>query len=80
MPSNSGGTNAGTAVYKTSSVNKMASPLGPTTPDPLTQRAVIEGMFERRQVEGEFWYVLVAEWLEQLKKYLAIPGSRKSYH
>lgn len=69
-----------TAVHRLSSANKMATNLGTATPDPLTQRAVLEGLFERRLVEGEFWFVLVAEWLEQLKKYLGIPNSRKMYH
>lgn len=75
--SQSGG---GAAVYKLSSQAKMANNLGPTTPDPLTQRAVLEQLFERRLVEGEFWYVVVAEWLEQVKKYLCIPSTRKFYH
>lgn len=68
------------AVHRLSSASKMATNVGATTPDPLTQRAVLEGLFERRLVEGEFWYVLVAEWLEQLKKYLGVPNTRKMYH
>ncbi|XP_060554299.1 uncharacterized protein LOC132715323 [Ruditapes philippinarum] len=67
-------------VHRLSSASKMASNLGTATPDPLTQRAVLEGLFERRLVEGEFWYVVVAEWLEQLKKYLGVPNTRKMYH
>lgn len=69
-----------TAVHRLSSANKMTANIGTTTPDPLTQRAVLEGLFERRLVEGEFWYVVVAEWLEQLKKYLGFANSRKMYH
>ena len=68
------------AVHRVNSEKKMAANMGSATPDVLTQRTVIEGMFERRLVEGEFWFVVVAEWLEQLKKYLGIPSSRKMYH
>ena len=79
-PPKSGLITAGSSVHRLSSAIKMAGNCGSATPDPLSQRAVIESMFERRLIEGEFWYVVVAEWLEQLKKYLGIPSSRKMYH
>ncbi|KAL4231669.1 hypothetical protein ACF0H5_009248 [Mactra antiquata] len=79
-PPKSGSAPQATAVHRLSSANKMTTNVGATTPDPLTQRAVLEGLFERRLVEGEFWYVVVAEWLEQLKKYLGVPNTRKMYH
>ncbi|KAL3864922.1 hypothetical protein ACJMK2_006567 [Sinanodonta woodiana] len=71
------------AVHKYSSQEKLAKMTsitqGPTIPDPLAQRAIIEQHFERRLVEGEFWFVVVAEWLEQVKKYLGIPSTRKYF-
>ena len=71
---------SGHAVHRLTSAAKMASNVGSATPDPLAQRSVMESLLERRLVEGEFWYVVVAEWLEQLKKYLGVPSSRKLYH
>ncbi|WAR20836.1 FIP2-like protein [Mya arenaria] len=79
-PGNGVVSSAGAGVHRLASAAKMAGNLGSATPDPLTQRAVLESMFERRLVEGEFWYVVVAEWLEQLKKYLGVPSTRKMYH
>ncbi|KAK7109528.1 uncharacterized protein [Littorina saxatilis] len=53
----------------------------PTTiaPDPHAQKAVLEQLLERSLSEGDFWYVVVAEWLEHLKKYLGIASTRKYY-
>ncbi|KAK3095265.1 hypothetical protein FSP39_012394 [Pinctada imbricata] len=60
----------------------MASPalVTPGTTDLLTQKAILEQLFLKSPVEGEFWYVIVAEWLEQLKRYIGIPTTRKFYH
>lgn len=55
-----------------------ASPPGIT--DLLTQRTILEHLFLKRPTEGEFWYVIVAEWLEQLKRYIGLPSTRKFYH
>uniref|UniRef100_A0A0B7AH64 DUSP domain-containing protein n=1 Tax=Arion vulgaris TaxID=1028688 RepID=A0A0B7AH64_9EUPU len=49
------------------------------SPDLQAQRAVLEHLFDRKLVEGDFWYVIVAEWLEQLKKFVGINSSRKYY-
>merc|ERR1711962_1236021 len=49
------------------------------SPDIQAQRAVLENLLERKLVEGDFWYVIVAEWLEQLKKFLGICSNRKYY-
>lgn len=48
-------------------------------PDPHAQKAVLEQLFVRELSEGDFWYVVVAEWLEHLKKYLGIASTRKYY-
>ena len=60
----------------------MASPalVTPGSMDLLTQKAILEQLFLKRPVEGEFWYVIVAEWLEQFKRYVGIPTTRKFYH
>ncbi|XP_005091119.1 uncharacterized protein LOC101855924 [Aplysia californica] len=49
------------------------------SPDLQAQKSVLESLLERKLVEGDFWYVIVAEWLEQLKKYLSICSTRKYY-
>jgi hypothetical protein len=48
-------------------------------PDPHAQKAILEQLLERQLSEGDFWYVVVAEWLEHLKKYLGIASTRKYY-
>lgn len=48
-------------------------------PDPHAQKVVLEQLFDRTLSEGDFWYVVVAEWLEHLKKYLGIASTRKYY-
>ncbi|XP_025095630.1 uncharacterized protein LOC112564776 isoform X2 [Pomacea canaliculata] len=48
-------------------------------PDIHMQKAVLEQLLERSLSEGDFWYVVVAEWLEHLKKYLGIASTRKYY-
>ncbi|XP_076470419.1 uncharacterized protein LOC143300543 isoform X2 [Babylonia areolata] len=48
-------------------------------PDPHAQKAVLEQLFVRELSEGDFWYVVVAEWLEHVKKYLGIASTRKYY-
>lgn len=48
-------------------------------PDPHAQKAILEQVLERQLSEGDFWYVVVAEWLEHLKKYLGIASARKYY-
>lgn len=84
--SNSSQTSGGPAVYRHTSNDKklstMASPLppGPINTDLLTQRAILEQLLMKRPVEGDFWFVIVSEWLEQLKRYIGIPTSRKFYH
>lgn len=55
-----------------------ATPPGIT--DLLTQRTILEHLFLKRPTEGEFWYVIVAEWIEQLKRYIGLPTTRKFYH
>ena len=50
-----------------------------SSPDLLTKKSVLENLLDRKLVEGDFWYVVVAEWLEQLKKYLGINSTRKYY-
>ena len=76
----------GTAVYRHHSAEKK-SKMAASSPPPmsintelLTQKAILEQMFLKRPEEGDFWYVIVAEWLEQLKRYIGLPGSRKFYH
>ncbi|CAL1539605.1 unnamed protein product [Lymnaea stagnalis] len=49
------------------------------SPDAQVQKSVLEHLFDRQLEEGDFWYVIVAEWLEQLKKYVGINSSRKYY-
>nr|XP_022344376.1 uncharacterized protein LOC111137272 isoform X2 [Crassostrea virginica] len=79
-------TNAhGTAIYRQraswghyTDMEFSASPPGIT--DLLTQRTILEHLFLKRPTEGEFWYVIVAEWLEQLKRYIGLPSTRKFYH
>jgi hypothetical protein len=48
--------------------------------DLATQKAILEQLFLKREIEGDFWYVVVAEWVEQLKRYVGIPSARKFYH
>ncbi|RUS70539.1 hypothetical protein EGW08_021697 [Elysia chlorotica] len=43
------------------------------------QKSVLEHLLDRELVEGDFWYVIVAEWLEQLKKFVGINSGRKYY-
>ncbi|XP_071090192.1 uncharacterized protein [Haliotis cracherodii] len=52
---------------------------GPSPPEPVAQKTVLEQMFERKLVEGDFWYVVVAEWLEHLKRYVGLSSTRKYY-
>ncbi|KAK0044526.1 hypothetical protein Bpfe_026026 [Biomphalaria pfeifferi] len=47
---------------------------------PDSQKSVLEHLLDRPLVEGDFWYVIVAEWLEQLKKFVGINSSRKYYN
>lgn len=61
------------------SAASTASAQPATIPDAVTQRTILEQFFERRFVEGEFWYIIIAEWLEQLKRYLGMQ-TRKFYH
>lgn len=48
-------------------------------PDLHAQKAVLEQLLDRALSEGDFWYVVVAEWLEHLKRYLGITSTRKYY-
>lgn len=77
----------GTPIYKQraswghfsdTSMELAAAPPGIT--DLLTQRTILEHLFLKRPTEGEFWYVIVAEWIEQLKRYIGLPTTRKFYH
>lgn len=52
----------------------------PGMTDLLTQRTILEHLFLKRPIEGEFWYVIVAEWIEQLKRYIGLQTTRKFYH
>ncbi|OWF49548.1 uncharacterized protein LOC110451738 [Mizuhopecten yessoensis] len=76
----------GTAVYRNNTgekKSKMATSQPPpvsSSTDLMTQRAILEQIFLKRAEEGDFWYVIVAEWLEQLKRYLGVPSNRKYYH
>lgn len=56
-----------------------ASPPSTIAPEPHAQKAVLEQLLERSLSEGDFWYVVVAEWLEHLKKYLGVASTRKYY-
>lgn len=86
-PSNCGGSSvpvAAVAGVRASSPSSTASSTAVSSciafsPDLQAQRAVLEHLFDRKLVEGDFWYVIVAEWLEQLKKYIGINSSRKYY-
>ncbi|ESO85134.1 hypothetical protein LOTGIDRAFT_131082, partial [Lottia gigantea] len=49
------------------------------SPEPTTQKGIVEQLLDRKLSEGDFWYVVVAEWLEHLKKYLGIATTRKYY-
>ena len=57
----------------------MAQPACPACPDLVAQKAILEQLFDRKFVEGEYWYVLLAEWIEHLKKYIGISSTRKYY-
>ncbi|CAI9732546.1 BTB POZ domain-containing KCTD7 [Octopus vulgaris] len=61
------------------SCSTVASSPVANIPDAVTQRTILEQFFERRFVEGEFWYIIIAEWLEQLKRFLGMQ-TRKFYH
>ena len=62
-------------------IDKMAAvPTQNCNTDLATQKAILEQLFLKREIEGDFWYVVVAEWVEQLKRYVGIPSARKFYH
>lgn len=77
-----------TAVHRHSLSDRRSSAMAASPPDEfssnspeiLRQKNLIQQCLDRDLVEGEFWYVVVAEWLEQLKRYLGIPSTRKFYH
>lgn len=74
-----------TAVYrghtKYCTAKMAAVPSQNINTDLPTQKAILEQLFLKKEIEGDFWYVVVAEWLEQLKRYIGIQSSRKFlYH
>lgn len=77
----------GTPIYKQraslghfSDIEMEFAATPPGITDLLTQRTILEHLFLKRPTEGEFWYVIVAEWIEQLKRYIGLPTTRKFYH
>ncbi|XP_050398389.2 uncharacterized protein LOC126816176 [Patella vulgata] len=61
-------------------VGLLPTPVPSTnSPEPTTQRSIVEQLLDKKLAEGDFWYVVVAEWLEHLKKYLGIASTRKYY-
>ncbi|CAH1782827.1 unnamed protein product [Owenia fusiformis] len=49
-------------------------------PDANAQKAIIEPLLSKPYVEGDFWYAIVADWLNQWKRYVGIVSLRKYYH
>ncbi|XP_059159373.1 uncharacterized protein LOC131943333 [Physella acuta] len=74
------GVRASSPTSAPASSSGTAHPSGsPFSPDLQAQKVLLEHLFDRSLVEGDFWYVIVAEWLEQLKKFVGINSSRKYY-
>ena len=51
----------------------------PGNADLQERKSILENALDRKLAEGDFWYLIVAEWLEQLKKYLGFSSLRKYY-
>lgn len=62
----------------------MASPnanANTNYPDPIAQKAIIEKhLVNKLLVEGEYWYIVLSEWLEHLKRYVGFAGPSRYYH
>ncbi|KAH9514934.1 hypothetical protein Btru_021428 [Bulinus truncatus] len=63
------------STAQASSAHPAATSLAPDS-----QKSVLVHLLDRPLVEGDFWYVIVAEWLEHLKKFVGINSSRKYYN
>ncbi|XP_013396002.1 uncharacterized protein LOC106163078 [Lingula anatina] len=57
------------------SKGKMASL---SMPEPPVQRALIEPMFHRPYMEGDFWYGITLEWMHSWKTYVGILSKKGS--
>lgn len=50
------------------------------TPEIGAQKAIVEPLLDKQKVEGEFWYIIVSEWLSQWKRHVGSLTLRKYYH
>ena len=71
------------STFSSSSPDKMASYSSKSTakmPDAQAQRALIEPLLDRKFLEGDFWYSVSSDWLQQWKRHVGIGQLRKYFH